>query len=455
MPATFKIVLAAKSDSDGLYDVRLRITVDRVTRFQNTGVALPEKQWNPKATLLTKNWVRTAHAQHGAYNKSLVRWLDRVQQLAQDHPGWSADQLKAALRNGDIDPTAPDFLKFCYQRLEAEQRLLDEAHARRRPTTGLAQGTIDVRRPVVNKFAAWHGEGKPLPFPLLTTELLKKYERHLLHTLGNAASTASKNLKTLHIFIVDAIRAKHLKPQDDPMYLYDYPTGKTKRVWLEKAEVIDFETVKLPPAQHLARTVYFLQHYAHGSRIGVILRLKWKDRAHGRLKFVMDKGGHEKDVEETPALTALLDSLLPEEGAPKPEAYILPYLPANFEKLHPRDQLIVTKRETSKINANLKRAGAQLGITKKLSSHVARRTLATLGERALGGDLRATGGLLGHKRTSTTEMYLRDMDTYEVDAAARAVYAALGGGVNPGITPVQHVSDGESPSASDSTEIAA
>lgn len=450
MPATFKLVLAAKADSDGLFDVRLRITADRVVRYQNTGVALPEKQWNPNATLLTKNWVRTAHKKHDTYNKDLLRWHDRAQQLAQENPAWGADQLKAALRNGDIDPAAPDFIAFCHKRLDAEQKLLDDAHAKRRPTTGLAQGTIDVRRPVVNKFATWHG--KPLPFPLFTTELVKKYEHYLLTQLGNAPSTASKNLKTLHIFIVDAIRAKQMKPQDDPMLYYEYPTGKTKRVWLEQPEVINFETVTLPPAQNLARTVYFLQHYAHGSRIGVILRLQWKDRAHGRLRFTMDKGGHEKDVEETPELTALLDSLRPADGKPpKPTAYILPYLPANFEQLHPRDQLTITKRETSKINANLKRCMARLGIDKKMSSHVARRTLATLGERALSGDIRATGGLLGHKRTSTTEVYLRDMDSHAVDAAARTVYAAL----NAGKTQVKQTSNTEPEQASDSDEKAA
>ena len=450
MPVTFKLVLAAKADGDGLFDVRLRVTANRVVRYQNTGIALPEKQWNPNATLLTRNWVRTAHRQHEAYNKNLLRWHERAQQLAQDNPGWDADQLKATLRNGDIDPAAPDFLAFCHRRLDEQQLLLDAAHARRRPTTGLSQGTIDVRRPVVNKFAAWHG--KPLPFPLLTTELLKKYERYLLTHLGNAASTTSKNLKTLHIFIVDAIRAKLLKPQDDPLYLYDYPTGDVRRVWLEKPEVDDFETVPLPPAQHLARTVYFLQHYCHGSRIGVILRLRWRDRAHGRLKFTMDKGGHEKDVEIGAELAALLTSLLPPDGrSPRPEAYILPYLPAGFEQLHPRQQLLITKRETSKINANLKRAAARLGLDKKLSSHVARRTLATLGERALAGDLRATGGLLGHKRTSTTEIYLRDMDTHAVDAAARTVYAALGAGK----TQVKQTSDTSAGPASEAADLAA
>jgi len=83
LPITFKLTLAPKADSDGLHDVRLRrITVNRVSRFQNTGIALALKQWNEKATLLTKNWVRTAHRNHADYNANLLCWLDRAQQLA-------------------------------------------------------------------------------------------------------------------------------------------------------------------------------------------------------------------------------------------------------------------------------------------------------------------------------------------------------------------------------------
>ena len=220
---------------------------------------------------------------------------------------------------------------------------------------------------------------------------------------------------------------EHLTPDKDPMALYDYPAAKPKRVWLNHEETVDFETVPLEPERHLARTVYYLQYYAHGSRIGAMLRLKWKDVAHGRLHFKMDKGERAKAVEITARLAALLDELRPAGGgAPHPDAYILPYLPANFEQLHPREQLELTKRKTSLVNKLLKSAAAQHGIAKKLSSHVARRTLATLSEKVLKGDLRAIGGLLGHTNTRTTALYLQDQDNFVIDEHARAVYQALG-----------------------------
>ncbi|KUG06915.1 tyrosine-type recombinase/integrase [Solirubrum puertoriconensis] len=452
MPATFKLVLSAKPDAiDGLYDVRLRITAERVSRFLNTGVAIAQKHWNPKATLDKENWIKTSHHDHAEHNDSLYNMLRHAKKLATAHPAWSADQLKAALKNGGVDPSAPDFIAFCRKVLAQEQAVLDEAHRKGKPTPGLSQGTIDSRRPIIEKLASWHG--KPLPFAQLTEELIKKYEHYLLRDVGNAGTTTVKNLKTLHTFIREAIKARYLTPDKDPMALYEYPDAKPKRVWMEKGEVDSFETVTLPAAQHAARTVYFLQHYAHGSRIGVILRLKWRDRAAGRIRFVMDKGGRIKLVEETPELTALLDSFLPKQGKPDPDAYILPYLPAGFEQLHPKEQLETTKRVTSAINANLKRAAQKLGIEKKLSSHVARRTLATLSERVLRGDLRQVGGLLGHTNTRTTQIYLQDMDTFVVDEAARQVYQALGAS---GTTQVQQpLNTGEQPVSDPDAENAA
>lgn len=432
MPATFKITLAASADADGLHDVRLRITVNRVSRFTNTGVAIAEKHWNAKATLDKENWIKTSHRECSLYNKELLTWYNRARKLAQQHPVWSADQLKATLRNGDLDPTAPDFFVFCRRRLTEEQALIDAAYTKGVVSPGWTQGTIDSRRPIIDKLETWYQREchspapVPLPIPLITEELIKKYERYLLTELGNAGTTTVKNLKTLHSFIREAIKKRLLTPDKDPMALYDYPEAKPKRVWMDKQEVDSFETVVLNKERHMARAVYYLQYYLHGSRVGVILRLKWKDRANGRVRFVMDKGGRIKEVEETPELTALLDSFRPASGtAPHPDSFILPYLPADFEQLHPRDQLELTKQMTSKINANLKRAAKQYGIEKKLSSHVARRTLATLADRTLKGDLRGVGGLLGHTNTRTTQLYLQEMDTYAVDENARLVYQAL------------------------------
>ena len=425
MPATFKIVLAAKADSDGLTDVRLRITVDRVVRYLNTGVAVKAKDWNPKGTTDRENWIKTSNHDHDDYNDRLFNWLRRGKKLAAAHPDWTADQLKGALSNGDIDPSAPDFFAFCRRRLALAQAQVDDVHRRGKGTQLLSQGTIDNRTQVVDEMAQW--AGGPLPVQLLTTSRIKKYEEYLLNEVGNRGNTVTKKLGILRTLIRDAIRCELLTPDKDPMALYTFPKSKVKRTWMSRDELQQLENAEaLTPAQHAARLVYLLQYYAHGSRIGAILRLKWKDRAGGRVSFLVDKGNRIKDVEESPALKALLDSFLPAGGPPDPNAFVLPYLPADFDQLHPKKQLYQTRLAIARINGALGRAGGALSLGKTLTSHVARRTLATLSERILGGDLRQVGGLLAHTNTRTTQIYLQDLDTHTIDEAARQVYGALG-----------------------------
>ncbi len=422
MPATFKLVLAPRADGDGLHDVRLRVTANRVSRFLNTGVALPEKHWNPKALPDRANWVRTGHHDHGHLNAALATWLRRGHALALDNPSWAAAQFQATLRNHDFDPSAPDFIGFCRKLLAQHTGQLNAAHAQGRAGAGWGQATVEGRAAVINKLAAWHGG--PLHLAQLTPELVKKYETYLTVAVGNNATTTVKNLKVLHLFIRHAVRARLLKPHQDPMHLYEHLPVAPQRVWLSADELALLETAPLPPRLHLARQVYFLQHYCHGSRIGAMLRLQWKDRAAGRLRFEVDKGGDAKTIEELPPLTALLDGLRPVGGPPAPTDYVLPFLPAGFAALHPAQKLDHIKRATSQINANLKRVAERLGIDKKLSSHVARRTLASLGTGTL--SLREIGGLLGHKQARTTELYVEGMDTSQVDAAARRVYGGAG-----------------------------
>ena len=103
MPATFKLTLAHKPDSDGLHDVRLRVTVARVSRFLNTGVAMAAKHWNEKATLDKENWVKSSHRQHAPYNTDLLAWLTRAKALAQRHATWSADRFKAQRNRRGVD----------------------------------------------------------------------------------------------------------------------------------------------------------------------------------------------------------------------------------------------------------------------------------------------------------------------------------------------------------------
>jgi integrase len=413
MPASFKLILAPRADRDGLHDVRLRIIVERIVRYFNVaGVSVTPKQWNAAATTDKENWIKSNHHDYAELNDALFYLLRRAKKLSRDSPTLSADDFKRMLSTGeDLRPApkaaSPDFLQFC-----AESWARDDV------------GSF-TQESNINKLATWWGwqQGqKPLTIELLTEQLVGDFETHLKRDLGNVAGTRRKNLGIIHLYVQRAIKRGLIPRYADPFEYYEMPTPAPQRVWLTDSEFAALESVVLPAILHLARTTYLLQYYLHGSRIGVVLRLKWKQRSHGAVRFKMDKGDREKLVEESPQLTSLLDSLLPPRGLPDPEAYILPWLLPRYEQMSEQKALAEMKRAIALVNRTLKRVAKKAGITTNLSSHSSRRTLADQADTAT-GDLGLVQGLLGHTARSTTEKYTQGRDTPAVHRGARQVYA--------------------------------
>jgi integrase len=418
MPASFKIILAPSPDREGLHDVRLRIIAARVVRYLNVpGLAVAPKHWNEKRSLDKPHYFKTSHKQHADFEASLLTFLGRAQKLGRERPQLTADELKELLATGaDLAAPAPiaepDFLDFAFKSWARDDK------------DNFAVSTCEARRTQLTKLAdwwGWQGGKKPLGVSLFTEGLLSDFEAHLKRDLKNGPGTRRKTLDIFKIYIGRAIKRGVLPRHADPLTYYDLPKPAPKKVWLTEAELLALATTPLPPQQHLARTTYFIQFYLHGSRIGVVLRLKWKQRAHGTVRFKMDKGDREKIVEESPQLTALLDSLLPETGKPDPEAYVLPWLYAGYEQLNPTKQLQEMKKATSAVNMNLKRAGEKAGITARFSTHSSRRTLADTADN-VSGDLGLVQGLLGHTNRATTEKYTQGRDTPAVHRGAKKIY---------------------------------
>ena len=424
MPATFKILLDPNPDKQGLHDVRMRITVNRVVGHLNVaGVAVTAKQWNPKATSDNEDWIKTNHFEHSDFNEAIFKLLRRAKKLARDRPDLDTKALKRMLSAGeDLAPPkeealTTDFLDWAYKSWKRDD------------VGSLAASTCEARHSTLNKLAecwGWKDGKKPLPCDQLTEQVVADFDTWMKQggpgRTPNGPGTRRKAHDILNIYVLRAIKKKLVPKHSNPYEEFERPTPTPSRTWLTDAEFSALETVDLPPQQHQARATYMIQYYLHGSRIGVVLRLKWKQRSLGAVRFTMDKGDREKIVEESPQLTALLDSFLPADGsAPDPEAFILPWLGASYSRMRPELALKEMKRATAVVNMNLKRAGKKAGIGTHFSSHSSRRTLADNADN-LTEDLGVVQGLLGHSNRATTEKYTRGRDTPAVHRGASKVY---------------------------------
>jgi integrase len=420
MPATFKILLDPNPDKQGLHDVRMRITANRVVGHLNVaGVAVTLKQWNPKGSTDREDWVKTNHFEHSDFNEAIFSLLRRAKKLAREQPDLGTKELKRMLASGeDLQPKqaaaeVADFITFAYQSWDRDDN------------GSFAASTCENRQTTLNKLAeawGWQNGQKPLPCDQFTEQVIADFDAYMKRELKNGPGTRRKAHDILNLYVERAIKKKLLPKHANPYDEFERPTPTPSRTWLTDAEFSALESVSLPPQQHQARATYLIQYYLHGSRIGVVLRLQWKARSLGSVRFLMDKGDREKVVQESPQLTALLDSFLPADGSqPDPEAFILPWLHASYFKMNADKALQEMKRATAVVNMNLKRAGKKAGIGTHFSSHSSRRTLADNADN-LTEDLGVVQGLLGHTTRATTEKYTRGRDTPAVHRGASKVY---------------------------------
>lgn len=410
MPATCKIVLAHKPNAEGLFDVRLRITANRDTTYAGLGISIAAKHWNANGNLENEMWVKSGNRQASQHNEDLVLAVLDAKRLSKSYPNASAADLKQLFlkRHEPAAPSSPEVVAFMEKSLLAIDLVKYE------------RGTYELRRGVINKIIRWRN-GRPLSFAELTVAVVDEFDAYL-EALPNCASTRHRNLNVFHLYVKRAIRAKLLSRDDNPFEDYDYPSPAPRRTRLTDTELEQYEQAALPPKQHLARLTYLICFYLHGSRIGAVLRLRWRDRKDGFVSFTMDKGGLEKVIPEAPQLTAILDSLKPASGE-DPDAYILPWLRADYDQLSAKAQLQAISNATQKVNNHTRAGAAAAGITRTITTHSSRRTVAKKADRANGGNLGLVGGMLGHKARATTEIYTEAYNSEETIEAANRVYA--------------------------------
>jgi site-specific recombinase XerD len=402
--ASFKFILSRAPKADGTFGVLLRITKSRVVREVPTGIWLPAAHFNAAATTDTPRWVRTANHDGHQLNRELTNRIRAARALHLAHPALSAAQLADALRRNFTDPTADEPADF-FSAAAAEIAGRRNASTANRLGSAVATFRRFVGAPVID-------------LAQIDRPLIRKFE----YWLFQQPDIKSANSVTSVLVSVATLLRQQLRdgaPGTDPFVRYKYPSAPTAKAKLTRDEITAMEELPLPVGSPLwrARSAFLIQFYAHGARIGDVLELLTSDVYENRLSYKMGKTGKIKSVAIPDALANIIDTL----KAHYPGTYLLPYVCGHYATLSELDQLTERKRKTSLINKYLKDIARAIGCPKKLTTHVARHSLANLADRAT-LDTRAVQRLLGHSKIATTERYLADLRDDELDAAAALTY---------------------------------
>lgn len=432
---TLAITLNPRPGRDGLHVVRLRITKDRLPVYYSLSVSLSEKSFNPAGKKHLKNWVRKSTPGQDIYNQRISDAYERAEKAITHYERsgaeFTAADIRAYLEQGGLpERLLPFFAAHIAQRrreagsdmgkmktadgyestLRVLRHYLREAH--KIPAT-TADADLDGRywllanftKTDVDKIKAWMENS-------YANNSVTSYLRNLRHVLYLAADQGlvSRERFPMRGISLTIERKKVSRLQDEEIELLAFAPAvkKTKGGHPSVTDPVH--------ARALAMAMYLV----HGARLSDALMWRAKhysvEGMQHRLRYTTGKNDRDMSVLLGEEAIALLSPYrLREDGTPKnPDEFLLPYLPANYDKLPPSDQYLMLRRARNRARKQVTEHAKRAGLTKHVTPHIMRHSFADMMRRA-GIPLETRQETLGHSDIKTTRLYEEQFDQDAVD----------------------------------------
>ena len=442
---TFNLEIQKKSNG---YPVFLRITENgQHRRYKSTIVLQRKSDWDSK-----NQRIKPTEQMYESWQKELDGLLQQAREIdrtLKKQGVSSADKIVEELRFGT---KSESFLVFAEQKVQ-------ECRAAGRLSS------MNKYSQVCRKFIAFMESRGRDPYSVTFREIdytfiaefdafmqsldNKQYMAH--NDRPDSVTTGAKKLHPNYIAKIlqymntvfeSAEKAKVIKHEENPFNTYRIKTVKTDREELSLEEVqriVHLELVKGTGEWH-SRNFFLFAMYCAGIRIGDVLCLRWNNITEdNRLHYQMSKNHKIQDLPLIPPAIEILD-LYRADGA-SPDDFIFPYMKTgkyaelwqevksirDFDLLSGDMKLKFKQTVSSKeahVNNGLRKIRDMAGITKPLSTHIARHTFARLAKE-VHTDNSLLQGLMMHSNISTTEKYMGRFSTDARDEALKEIFKPL------------------------------
>ena len=367
----------SKENQKGTTPIYCRITVDSRKVELATGYRIEPTRWDEKKCRI-KGMSDEAQITNSALDKMKVSILEAKEKLEKGNKVVSSQALKAIVSGKDsVDKTVND----SFQRFISRTKVLIGK--------GYTKSTVDKFKYTfknVSSFLVDVQHRSDFSLADLNLQFIKDFEHYLKVNSGHKPNTVHKTLQRLKQVVKEAVDNGWL--DKDPFKGFKNKATKSEIVYLTTEEVslienTDFKSDKL----QIAADVFIFCCYS-GLAYHEVANLKKDNKVKG-----MDGGDW---IEAKRLKTG--------------KSFKVPLLPKAKEILdkyeeHPfavNKGILLPVYSNQKLNDNLKLVAAQCGISKNLTTHIARKTFATIGlENGLSIDVIAS--VLGHSTQKITE----------------------------------------------------
>ena len=408
--ASLKKVLRSKPNKEGLYPVTIRITAQRSSAFIYTNEYIPQENWEKDGEGKIKGTGKHIAARNHRINKMYLAIESFILKNDLYDRGLTGGEIKELYLKGNQKKRGAKFFEFA--ETVAEEYKKDQKFNE--------YGTFNSQMKFFKKFA-----GESLTFEKITPKLLRKFQRWLKLVREVSPRTITDYLITIRLVYNRAIRAELVERKH-------YPFGKegvrvqvtpTLKIGLNREELTLLEACSLDntiPSRWHARNIWLFSFYLAGSRFTDVITLKKSDIIDGRIPFVMSKNQKPINLKLPQKAKTIADHYLKEHNQGK---YLFPDMDRTVmnSKFEERRRIRSINRN---INRQLENLANQLGISKRVSMHIARHTFGNLA----GGNVppQILQKLFNHESLETTLGYQAHFIHDSLDGALEQVVGQKG-----------------------------
>lgn len=273
------------------------------------------------------------------------------------------------------------------------------------------KSTVHNFRSALNSFLRFL-DGKELSMDELDGALMKEYEGWM-EAKGLSENSSSFYLRHLRTLWYEAVGEGVVeRGTENPfkgVFTGNKPTAK-RAVPETCISLLERQVYLLPPKQAFALSMFLFAFYTRGMSFVDLAHLKKRDIQNGILTYTRRKTGKTLHIKVVPEMILVIKRYAAEvEDSP----YLFPILDARQGGADYESALRLQ-------NKRLCRIARVLGLSVKLTTHVARHTWATIA-RDKNVSVEVISQSLGHSSIQVTFIYLAELDNSVIDKANRIV----------------------------------
>jgi integrase/recombinase XerD len=400
-----------KTLADGKHPVMIRITKQRKSSYKSTGFSSTIAQWSKK-----DHQANDQHPQMDALNEKIRDTIgslyDQAREQNKKGKTTSPKKLKKLLRTEKMEQWG--FLAFT-------QKLIDGFNEEER------YGNANVYKYCLNKVGKFlNPKAKQDPdtkkfifaidieFPMIDYDWLRKLEIHLGRN-GLKENSLSQVFRTIRAIYNIATKSSYqlATPADYPFG--EFSLGKRFEVdpdpdFIPLEDVWKIEKLSINSESPLfdARNYFLFSFYGGGLNLKDVASLKWSNKDGDIIKLKRSKTNRKGKIYVTEPLRRILDYYQLFTGS-NPSNYIFPIFNRAIHITEKQRHDRFKNHRSDVINPSLKTIATMAGLSREITSKVARYSFATALWQA-GIDTKTIAEAMARKNDKGLESYLGKAD---------------------------------------------